>query len=155
MQIRRDGFDLKGWIKDYGDDGGLDKFDPWAGEVSFPPPHPSRPIVEAMGLFSDPDLRTWLDGNGTAVMGSEVWGQFTEDRNHYAETQNYGSRLWSDKSFLCGLLTKLERKLIVEVQIERKQPHQPFRPNTAKDEYGPTEVTRIFLISECGDVQRH
>lgn len=152
MQIRRDGFDLKGWIKDYGDDGGLDKFDPWAGEVSFPPPHPSRSIAESMGLYSDPDLRTWLDGNGAAVMGSDVWGQFTEDHDHYSKTQNYGSRLWSDRSFLSGLLTKLNRQLIVEVQIERKQPYRPLSASEARE---PTEETRILLINEHGDVQRH
>ncbi|MFN2304905.1 MAG: ATP-binding protein, partial [Anaerolineales bacterium] len=53
-------FELKGWIWRKYKDNRLDEYDPYAGQLNFPPFDVGQSIVEKMGLSADSEKREWF-----------------------------------------------------------------------------------------------
>lgn len=150
MEINQLGFLLKGWIVDHSRDRGLDGQDRWAGGINFPPPMPAREVVELMGLKTDSDSRIWRSDGGSINMASQVWGHYDEAKRHESSNPERGSRLQASLDFLTDMLAKLDRKLIIDVQIKRQRRHRPYESNRERDEdYVPARA-RLYLLESDG-----
>lgn len=149
MEIDEGSFTLKGWVRDHTRDRRLDEYDRWAGGVSFPPPHPAPFIVELMKLETDSDQRVWNDGSQTTVMMSEVWGHYDEATHHESSNPDRGKRLRVSKVFMASLLEKLDRNLIIEVQIGRRRRFQSYE-NSEKDDEQVSTRTKLYLFGKDG-----
>jgi len=147
LEIDRAGFVLKGWIDDHSQERELDGKDRWSGGVRYPPPKPASEIVKLMGLVTDSDQRVWLDGASATVMSSQVWGH-VEIRNEDSDPER-GERLQASLEFVKAMLGKLDRDLIVEVQIERRRRYRRYEGREKDDERIPT-TTKLYLIGADG-----
>jgi len=145
-EINQLGFFLKGWIIDCSPDRGLDGQDRWAGGISFPPPIPTREIIELMHLQTDSDSRIWRGDKELIAMASQVWGHYDEADRHESGDPTRGSRLQASLGFLTDMLAKLDRKLIIEVQIERRRRHRSYISREKSDEKEVQTRTRLYLL---------
>jgi hypothetical protein len=146
LQIDQGGFQLKGWIVDRSSDWGIDKRDPWAGDIRYPPPEPADYVVRLMKLSSDTERRRWfVQGECTDVAWSSTWGHFSE-KDDEETSHDGGSRFQASLGFTVALLTKLKMDLIVSVKIERGRPYNRWeRDNDDNTRYIPRSA-RLFLI---------
>jgi hypothetical protein len=119
-EIVFDQFQLKGWIAKSHYKDGLDRRDPWAGEISYPAIMPAQYVIEGMVLHSDGERREWrFDGQFNAVCWSHVWG---DSKNPNARKSGYSSRgqlFQTTAHFVKQLLEKVQMDLIIEVEIRR------------------------------------
>jgi hypothetical protein len=153
MEIDESGFELKGWIIDRDRDRGLDRYDRWAGGISFPPPRPARFIVDRMGLHTDPDRRRWTNQSKTCVIESQVWGRYDEAKRHESSSPENGSRLQVAASFVVAMLSELDRDLIIEVQIERHRRSQPYERGEQDDDERIPTTAKLYLFDRNGKCQ--
>ncbi|WP_368639727.1 AVAST type 3 anti-phage nuclease/ATPase Avs3a [Castellaniella ginsengisoli] len=122
-------FSLLGWVKTGSDSLSLDEYDPWAGKVSSPGPHPCQRILDVLNPMTDPDSRSWTLPDGGRLR-SESWSRSTG----YGEERNVqtGSRLSADDKFIRALLDgHPNTSLIVCVKVRRKPP----KDETGNDDY--------------------
>ena len=147
--IDEPGFSLKGWIEDRSRDRGLDGQDRWAGGVRFPPPMPAPDIIEAMGLETDSDRRFWRNEN-SIVMASQEWGHYDEAKRHETANPERGSRIQASLDFLTAMLAKLDRDLIIEVQIDRRRRYRPYESGVDDDKERVPTKARLYLLRADG-----
>jgi len=139
-------FSLLGWVKTGSDSLSLDEYDPWAGKVSSPGPHPCQGILDVLNPMTDPDARSWTLPDGGRLR-SESWSRSTG----YAEERNVqtGSRLSADDKFIRALLDgHPNTSLIVCVKVRRKPP----KDETGNDDYSfyNYPYNRYYLIGHDG-----
>ena len=148
-QIDSAGFVLRGWLVDRGSCGDFDRKDEWSGDVSYPAPAPAAEIVELMAMETCRDGRVWRDAAMTPVMFSEVWGDVS--RRGDDDNAERGNRLRASCDFLTKLLRRLDRDLIVEVQIERRRRRSRWRSDRRgeDDERTPTRA-RVYILTGDG-----
>ncbi len=146
-------FKLRGWISESSRDFGIDEFDPWAGEIHYPPLRPASWICERFGLFCDPERRIWRNSTKISceIFRSWNWGRREEDREYH--TPETGERLELSKTVLADWLTELEMDLIVEVQLRREFRRGSYRKREASiGEYVPP-YTLVLLMKPDGSVE--
>jgi hypothetical protein len=141
------GYRLSGWITLPHADNGLDEKYPFAARVSFPPPRPSREIVDQLGLISDADLREWRF-ESAVVMRSTVWDDII-DSGQSARGPD-GKRLEIRRDFLDQLLHLTGARLITTVMMHRSRDHR-WRPQDGEDDERfryPEKSYRVFLLGD-------
>lgn len=152
LQIDFDGFQLKGWIVDQSLDSGIDKQDPWAGAIRYPPPEPAAYIIDAMKLNSDTEHRRWfVQGDCIDVAWSHVWGYYQDEDNDKTKHET-GERFQASFEFIVSLLRKLSMDLIVEIQIERRLRYSRWERSKEDDIRFTPPSTRLFLIKSDGSI---
>jgi hypothetical protein len=152
LQINFDGFRLKGWIADPSSHSGLDKRDPWAGEIRYPLPAPADYVTELMLLEPDVERRAWrIVGEGGEVAWSQVWGQFHEKDDDEMHGES-GTRFQASFAFVVALLNKLGMDLIVKVEIERQLHHYRWERSTDDDLGFIPPSARLFLLRSDGSL---
>lgn len=149
MEIEESGFDLNGWIFEETKDRGLDGQDFWSGGVSWPPLMPARYIVSLMGIETDSDRRLWRDEATSVVIATQMWGHYDEAKRHEATNPERGNRLQASSVFLAKMLAKLDRDLIVEVQIDRRRQYRSYQRGEDDEERIPTRA-RLYLLGADG-----
>jgi hypothetical protein len=150
-EITRGAFRLKGWISVRDRDRQLDEFDPWSGDISYPPLRPASFVAQMLALEGDREDREWKSGDGKGVICAELWGQYTEKDSDYSPET--GRRLSASPQLISELLTKTDMSLIVKVEIDRRHTRSRYHSNR-DDETGFEYVlpsARIFLIDQNGD----
>ena len=150
MEIDESGFALKGWIVDRSHDRGLDGQDRWAGGITFPPPMPARYVVDLMSLETDSDRRLWRDEKTSVVITSQVWGHYDEAKRHESSNPERGSRIQASLSFVTAMLAKLDRDLIIEVQIDRRRRYRPYESGVEDDKERIPTKARLYLLGADG-----
>lgn len=151
--LKNYGFELTGWIKSLDGTKRLDEYDPWSGGISFSAAYPTEFVVSSLSLKPDIDFRYWRDESNNIVMFSEIWGHFDESHRHSQSNLNHGDRLVVSSDFLKSMLKKLNRYLIVEVQIERNKRHRSYERDDKNDEESIKRTSRIFLIDSSGKIK--
>ncbi|NKC15031.1 MAG: hypothetical protein GKR94_23430 [Gammaproteobacteria bacterium] len=152
-EIDQGEFRLKGWVVQQTHDSGIDKQDPWAGDIRFPPIGPAKFVEELMGLSSDAERRVWsavIEDRTEPVLWSRVWGHF-RDREDEDERES-GQRFEASISFVRQLLSASGTDLVLEVEVERRQRYSRY--SHREDEglgYVPP-CTKLFLIRGDGSV---
>lgn len=152
-QIAYGKFRLKGWINASNHSTRLDEFDPWAGNIDYPPLRPAKFVVDLMQLGADPEYRLWhiqSSHNQPTVLWSQSWGHFHE-KDDETEKEN-GRRLQASFGFITELLGKIGMDLIIKVSLQRRISYSRYE-NRNKDEpdYIPNS-TRLFLIKADGNI---
>ena len=125
LQIDTDQYQLQGWINVASSELGIDEYDPWAGDIYYPPLRPADWFCDVTKLCADNESRTWssYEELNDVVLRSWTWGRKSEEREF--ESPESGERLTASKAALLGWLKAQEKDLIVEVQIRRE-----FRPGS-------------------------
>lgn len=152
LEIDEFGFQLKGWIEVQDCYSKLDEYDPWAGDIRYPPPKPARFVCELLQLESDSELRVWryqAEGTPKDTLWSQVWGSY-RSKNDDSEGES-GQRLQAPREFVVEFLNKMNMDLVVEVEIERNI--RRHRYESYKDDglgYIPP-YARIFIFKANGE----
>lgn len=147
------GFELTGWIEEHGYAEGLDCKDPLASGMHYPPQRPSTALPALAQLSPDADMRIWRDGE-QIVFISRVWDDSDAGTSSHGSS---GHQLLVDRSSLSALLRRLDRWLIVEVQIRRYVDSSEYRASGVgrnDDERLPylEPYTKYFLVDLAGDI---
>jgi len=154
MEIDQMGFQLKGWVEDHDPESGPDKFDPWAGDIRYPPLKPAKFVRDLLQLEMDKEFRVWqlqAEGALKEVLWSQAWGSYR--RKDDESEGEHGQRLQVSRAFLSEFLGKMNMDLIVKVEIERHIIR--YRYETYKDD-GLGYVLPYFRIFILGaDGQSH
>lgn len=148
-------FDLLPWLNSRQDYGGLDERDERAGDIRFPPPRPSVPIVDRFDLCHDKDQRAWTC-DGLPAFRSLTWSNlYSRSRNR--EFGQSGSRLQVHRSFLSTLCAELDRSLILRATLQRSQHADESERMIHDHEYYDIHrpSTRIFVIDQEGHWLEH
>jgi hypothetical protein len=149
-EIDEGAFQLRGWIEASPGDSRLDKHDPWAGEIRYPPLRPAAQVCEHLRLRPDADCRDWF-ADDRRVMWSQVWGTY-KDRDRGTDGER-GVRLYASLPFITELLAQTSMSLIMMVQVERRMVRASYESNN--DDYPGylQPYLRIFLLSAEGTWQ--
>jgi hypothetical protein len=142
-------FQLEGWIYSKSRDKGLDEYDPFAGDISYPPYRPGESIVEQLGLTTDCEQRNWyLPTTENPVLISELWGD--RPPNGRDSPVRHGNRISASLEFLENTCSRLGRDLIIEVQIKRRYAYNSYRVKTDDEIEYPPPYSKVYLLSADG-----
>lgn len=145
-------FELRGWVEERADVRGLDKRDPWAGGINYPPPAPAGFVIGVMGISSDLEQRDWynpLDPEKRMALRSRIWGHLHEEGTENGE---HGSRLQASLHFISEFLSKTQQDLIVKIQIRRTMRHTRYGGLDDIEFKYPEPSARFFLFGHDGGI---
>jgi Ca2+-binding EF-hand superfamily protein len=146
-------FKLSEWIRQRnGSERGLDRFDPFAAEIQYPPDEVEPEFCGILNLTSDAEGRAWyLPGSNTPSLISELW---SEPKNRYQdyEPTRAGRRVSASIDLLKELCKKTGNDLIFLVKIERQE-HRHYSSRSEDDlKYVPPSH-KVFIFSSNGTIR--
>ena len=138
-----------GWVAENDYSLGLDKYDPWGGQVENPGPQPSQDILDALNAIGDEVSRSWKLPEGGRVR-SESWAA---DTDRY-EKQNVetGIRLSADEKFIQALLKAYPDMSLVICVTVRRRPPNGYSDGTEYHLYN-YPYNRYYLIGQDGIIR--
>ncbi|MYD62050.1 MAG: tetratricopeptide repeat protein [Gemmatimonadetes bacterium] len=151
MEIDESGFRLKGWIKARNSEKALDEFDPWAGDIRYPPLKPAKFVCDLLQLKEDREQRVWqlqTEGMLKEVLWSQVWSGDSRQQNQ--SEGEHGQRLQASRAFITEFLSKMNMDLIVEVEIERRIRRYRYEESSDDDLGYVQPYFRIFVLKADG-----
>lgn len=148
MEFDESPFTLRGWAYRREVERGIDKLDPHAGDIAYPPYRVGSHFTDQFDLIEDSGGRVWTrSGEQEPVLTNRLWGKYiTDDRDGPVRG---GNRLSASFAFLKDVCTALGFSLIIEIQISR-YPDQTY--SRAADDQR-SEQTQIFLLSAEGKLR--
>jgi hypothetical protein len=144
MEIENGIFILKGWIEENSESLRLDKADPYANDIAYPPYSLGDDIVKRLGLISTNDNKLWLNKLNETSLICESWSSHKQGRNE--ESDQSGIKLKASLSFLKSLCTTFDCDIILDVGINREINHKYDRE---RSKYTKPQH-KIFIISADG-----
>ena len=147
MEIIADNFKLKGWVSKRTVESGIDKSDPWSGDIDYPAMRPAEWIVKHLNLKSDYESRRWyseLDQN-IPFAKSFVWGQ--KSQNEDLETPECGSLLLANIEGIKSCLASLSMDLIFEIRIERSFKYNSYYYRKFESK-NANKTSRLILLMD-------
>ncbi len=149
MEFNEPPFQLQGWIYSKSQDKGLDEFDPFAGDIRYPPYQPGESIVQQFSLSTDCEQRNWYSPNvEKPVMVSELWGD--KPPNDRDSQIRQGNRISASLEFLITACSRLGLDLIIKVQIERRYAYNSYRAKIDDAVQYPPAYSKVYLLSADG-----
>ena len=151
FEIADSGFQLKGWVTKWDGTGGLDKRDPWAADIGYPPHVPAQFVVDLMGIGSDSEHRQWVvpgDPTRSIALWSQIWGSYREKDDE--DGRESGRRLQASLGFVAEFLRKTQMDLIVKVQMQRLRRHTRYEGGENDEFKYPEPSARFFLFRPDG-----
>ncbi len=148
MEFKNNQFELKGWIYSHTANEGLDKFDPYAGKISYPPYNIGQSIMEQLDLSVDTEQREWYQNNSkTASLICDLWGEYSW--KNIEEPSIHGKCMRASLDFLKILCVNMDRDLIIKVYIERnlRKIYYSRSENEHKDR---NQFCKTYLLSGKG-----
>lgn len=118
-EVAAPGFRLKGWLAAHEGDTGADRDDPWAAEMSYPPPAPDAEVVRRLRLRPEPALGGFVDRQGRPLFRSLIWSSAADYRGE--QTGPRGSRLTVPRRRLPKLLKRLKADLLICISMNRQR----------------------------------
>ncbi len=151
MEINNNNFVMQGWLSYFDADKNLDEYDPYAESVPYPALSPATFIQKQFSLCIEKTRRQWLNTSNEVCMISEIWSN-GEETDH-GECKARGRRIKAPLSFLTKVLTKLNKDLIIEVQIEREYcDNYRYRNETDEIRYAKP-YCQLFLLDQSGTLR--
>lgn len=141
-------FELKGWIWDKHPSKYLDRFDPHAADIDYPPYEIGETIIQLLGLSSDLEQREWhLPNIDNPSLICEIWSVDAENIREYKPRE--GKRISASLTFLKQLCASLKRELVIAVKIERRLDRQSttWRDNDTK------QISQVYILSADGGLR--
>jgi hypothetical protein len=137
-------FRLKGFIDNPDSSKGVDEFDPYAANLSYPPFSFGEPFLKDLGLLSKDDGKTWCFSNGQLALKCDTWSG--KIQGYDEEPEQSGMRLSASLSLLKELCKTYDSHLIIEINISRDIAYK-YRPDN--HEYlSPTN--KIYILTADG-----
>lgn len=144
-------FKLKGWVWCSENDTRLDKFDPFAGDMAYPPYQVGAAIVEKLGLSVDTEQREWyLPKTDKPSLVCELWS--TNKPREDKDPLRRGQRLSASLDLLRKLCEIEKCEIIFKVQISRRFDYGSYTRNEDGNEYRPP-LTKIYILSADGKLR--
>jgi len=152
MEFNLPPFELQGWIRARnGNSAEIDRFDPHAGNISYPPYEIGDKIVEQFGLLVDLEKRKWyLSDSSTPSLECEIWS-VNQDEERDA-SYRHGNRMFSSLDFLLELCSLLKKELVIRVQLDRNL-RGSYR---SRSDNGYTYVppnSKVYILSADGKLR--
>lgn len=137
---------LRGWVVDENIGTGLDEFDPWAINLSYPGPMPSGNICSCCDLTPSTNGRVWRAVKNGFIR-SEVW---IEPQGYGREKESVpGKKLCGNSAFITELLDKHPSDcLIISVAVRRFAPKYIEKEEDYLSYAQP--YVRIYLMERDG-----
>lgn len=148
MEIDSDIFILKGWINKNHVSKGLDQFDPYADNITYPPDTVGKDIKEKFALEEDDEQKEWYSKelNEICVI-SRTWSSYREKDDE--EPNQSGNVLKASLNFLQHLCKTLNYSLIIDISINREI---HYKYDTKSREYTKPKH-KIFILSTDGKLR--
>jgi hypothetical protein len=152
MEFKTMPFKLHGWIYSDPQEKRLDEFDPYSGDISYPPYQIGKSFVEQFGLTSDVDQREWyLTDTTKASLVCELWSEKTS--GYKDDLPRCGNRMITSLAFLTKLCADLQRDLIIEVQIKRNYLRKSYNSRNDDGIEYPSPYCKIYILSANGTLR--
>jgi hypothetical protein len=146
MEIADDPFILSGWIQDGEISHRLDKYDPHAANINYPPYAVARTIVEQFALTTDGEQREWFTpDDSNASLRSEVWSEKASQEPE--QSTRHGTRIGASLRFLKRLCEESSQALIIEVELERDISESYQRRNYDREAH---KNHKVYLLCRDG-----
>ena len=144
-------FELKDWITRKSNENSLDKYDPYSGEISYPPYELDDTIVNEFNLSSDPEKRVWRikDKNEPSLI-CEIWS--SEKPRTDEDPRRTGLRISASLDFLKKLCKTRTYELIFRVEIKRYFRHKQYSRDDDETRYKPPHF-KFFILSQDGKLR--
>lgn len=143
---------LRAWVTDLHREHRGDEADPWAGSIVYPGPLPAPAIVDALGLSTRDDGRSWRQpGTATDLFAASIWGIPKDSRDE--EWPPHGALLKIRRRSLARVLRTLRMDLILTVQITRSVSFQRYHWGEDGGFSRPGAYFMSFLFRQDGRVE--
>ena len=129
--IGQSGYRFRAWIDDRSRDLRLDRADPFAKDLSFPPTSPAGWVVGDAALSPQFETNSWTEAGAERIFAVDSWHSKDGPRDDRGEV---GQRLYVNKLWLDGFLERHSMSLIVRVAIDRKT-ESPYRNNKKTEDW--------------------
>ncbi|WP_217637364.1 hypothetical protein [Curtobacterium sp. MCBA15_016] len=126
-------FQLQGWVSTPHSEGGIDRLDPLATELSPELPRPSADIARILSITSADGGLRWESENGDAILASETWAEISVGREPHGPS---GNRLRITTEALDQMLERREAALVVEVRVRREDRRARYSGVSDNDDKG-------------------
>lgn len=145
-------FDLLAWIKVRGGtEFRLDRSDPYAKQIVYPPTVLGESIVRQWQLQSDPEQRKWYQpGSVEPVAHVEVWSEEVPDPHE--RTYRGGARVVVTLELLRQMSETLNRHLVLVVAIRRHE-HSSYRSTSREYRCYVPSSHKVFILTSDGILQ--
>jgi hypothetical protein len=141
-------FELVGWTISPNQTKRFDEYDPWAGDVRYPPRQIAPKFIDALNLVPDEEKRRWNIASECLVR-VETWGS---GRDEEGNASDEGDRILISKTGLSEALAKLDRDLIVSVEVDHNVPYRMSYRRKDEVEYADPYF-RVFLVKADGAIR--
>ncbi|WP_222126499.1 hypothetical protein [Kocuria salsicia] len=136
-------FQLRGWVSTPHSEGGIDRLDPLATELTPELPRPSADIAETLSITSADGGLRWENENRDTVLASETWAEISVGREPHGPS---GNRLRITTEALDQMLGRLDTALIVEVRVRREDRRARYAVSDNDDEGGGADHDNDFRV---------
>lgn len=148
MEIKSIPFMLKGWIKDPDISKRLDEFDPFAGEIRFPPYELGKKIIKKLNLsVSDNGKKIYFNTSTEPSVINLLYASYNSSRDD--EPQHVGNRMMATLPFLKQLCNDYKCEIIFKVILGRNQIYRRYMDDHKYKE----SVSKIFILSPDGKIR--
>lgn len=141
-------FEMLNWITLGGEnDLKLDKFDPYSGEIAYPPRKIQDHFAKLLNLTPDREHRYWNTPDSESPCAfTEIWDAHGDEQH---QRYRNGHRMQMKKNLLLELCKKTEKDLLFCVQIGRSTAYSRYRSRTEED-ISLIPSFKIFILSHDG-----
>lgn len=149
MEINSDPFILRGWINDdYNNSKGLDRFDPYAREIDYPPYSIGEDIINKLSLSVKNYGKEWTTpiSDQSSIVCS-IWNSYVQSTEE--EPVQSGKLLKATSPFLKHLCEILDCDIIFKVGITRELKYRHEKIKSAENE----SAYKIYILSSDGKLK--
>ena len=144
-------FELTDWITRKSSETNLDKYDPYSGEISYPPYQIDETIVKEFNLSSDQEKRVWyIDDENDPSLICEIWS--SEKPRSDEDPRRTGIRISSSLNFLKKVCKIRNCELIFNVKIDRHFRYKQYSSDDNESKYKPPNF-KFFIFSTDGKLR--
>jgi hypothetical protein len=141
-------FVFKEWIVQKSSVENINSYDPFSGEISYPPIEIEQTIIKSLNLKSDPEGRYWFQNNETnPSLVCEIWSSNIESREEFRD--RCGNRLSASFELIKKLCYQYKSELLIKVEINRHFKRGQYKRNYNASDYTPPKF-KIFVLSPKG-----
>ena len=145
LEISNGAFWLKGFVRNDNKIRGVDEYDPYGKDISYPLYTLGDPFLDKLGLCSGTDGKKWFWEDGEIVMRCESWK--SDKEFHDEGPEQSGMQLKVRLSMLQKICKVYDCDLILEVTISRDISYK-YRSDENSYEY--LTHNRVYLLSADG-----
>ena len=134
-------YTLKGWLALFTPDPEADRLDPWANDMGPWTLHPSRDLVDRLGLRREKDRQRWQHSDATVAYETTMWTDREGERSNWSD----GQRATASRAMIEELCAVTGLALLVEVRTRHELTDYRGR-SVWNDECSERSATDLILF---------